>query len=90
VILNADGRAEKVEGRDQFHRTGSWRVNDDGMLDVTIKMQFRIDSKGETAKQLRTTLMDVETIPTDCDFPWTKIDTNTTHHSVNDSLLIKR
>jgi hypothetical protein len=66
VILHADGRAEKYENADAIHTDGTWHVDEDGELVVSFSMHFRVDSESE--------IMDIETIPTDRDFPWVKVD----------------
>ena len=63
--FHPDGRAEKYEDADKLISNGTWHVDDNGELIVKLTMRFRIDDDG---------LMDIETIPTDRDFPWTKVD----------------
>jgi len=78
IILHADGRAERIEGQnDHRHRNGTWHVRDDGVLEVTMTMEFRVDDDVETDDRLKNiALMDIETIPTDHDFPWVKMDSD--------------
>lgn len=78
IVLDASGRAAKVEGRDQFHRNGTWRVRDDGVLEVTFKMEFRIDNGAEAIERSgHIEIMDLETVPSERDFQWVRIDTRT-------------
>ncbi len=66
LSLYRDGRA--VKEMDASVSIGTWRIRDDGMVAISVTMEFRIDSKSE--------LIDVGTLSTAHDFPWFKADAN--------------
>ncbi|TWU43627.1 hypothetical protein Poly51_62820 [Rubripirellula tenax] len=70
VVLKSDGSAEKFKGTALANSGGTWRVDSQGMLQVGFPQDndgitFRIDNEHS--------ITDVETLPTDRDFPWFKV-----------------
>lgn len=75
VVLRKDGSAQRYHGTDLVADNGRWQVDHDNMLQLTFaderqQQTFRIDSA------LRIT--DIQTLPTDRDFPWCRVHRLTT------------
>ena len=76
-VLQSDGSAERFKDTALTNAGGTWHVDTEGMLQVgfpkhNIRFTFRIDNEYS--------ITDIETLPTDRDFPWLKV------HKLTESL----
>ena len=72
LVLHDDGRAES-RGK-IWHQNGTWDLRNDGSLELNLRIQFQVDELvNDTNGERNIELMDVESIPTERDFPWRKV-----------------
>lgn len=65
LYLHQDGQA--VKERNASWSSGRWQMRDDGVVAISLTMEFQIDSNAS--------LVDIGTLSMDRDFPWFKADT---------------
>ena len=74
VVLSEDGSVQRFHGTDLVADGGRWQVESDKLLQLTFADEqpqtFRIDSPFR--------MTDIQTLPTDRDFPWCRVHRLTT------------